>query len=123
MMIKTWLLIACLLTTPWSAIADESHTGHSDALLILLQYKLKVVKLQQQLTSLPPQQAITNVNEQQRFLAKAMPILSSYMATPEGHYPNLQMYQQSLQSRSALLQDFNRLLQVHFQAVQKHLKP
>lgn len=123
MMIKTWLLIICVLTTPLFAIADESHTGHSDALLILLQYKLKVVKLQQQLTTAQPQQTKTNLNEQQRLLAKAMPILSNYMATPEGHYPNLQMYQQSLQSRSALLQDFNELLQVHFQALQKHLKP
>lgn len=104
----------------WSPLifADDGdhkhHVGHSDALLFLLQHKIAVTNLQQQLEGLSAQDKKENLIKQGRRLRKAMPILQQYMATPESRYPNMEIYHQSLQSRSALLADYTQLL-VRFQ--------
>jgi hypothetical protein len=88
--------------------------GHSDALLFLLQHKIAIIKLQDKWADLPSSQQKENLNKQGLRLKRAMPILQSYLATPESRYPNMEIYHQSLQSRGALLNDFSQLL-VRFQ--------
>lgn len=110
-------MVALLMSACGTSLADENHKGHSDDLLLLLQYKISVTKLQQQFDSLKPPQQTQNLNAQMAALSQAMPLLSQYVAIPEGHYPNVQMYHQSLQTRSAMLQDYNQLMQRYFQSI------
>jgi len=108
------VFLSCLLVLSGAAFASEdhhNHTGHSDDLLTLLQYKIAIGKLQKGFTELTPQEKTNNLTSQHAKLNKALPVLRNYIAIPESRYPNLDMYQQSLQSRAALLNEYAELLQ------------
>jgi len=107
---KFVILSICLslLTSP--SLASDDHSGHSDDLLFLLQHKIAISKLQKKRPELPPSEQVTNRQQQTRHFNKALPKLTRYMAVPESRYPNLDMYAQSLKSRSALLNDYAQLL-------------
>lgn len=112
---SVFLLILCIIFQNVTADEDHKHhVGHSDALLYLLQYKITVKKLQGKFNELGIKEQASNLRKQGRYLKKAMPILESYISIPESHYPNMDMYHQSLQSRGALLEEYTHLL-VRFQ--------
>ena len=109
-MIKFITLSICLNLLASLSVASDDHSGHSDDLLFLLQHKIAISKLQKKHLALPPSEQNSNRQQQTRHFNKALPKLTRYMAVPESRYPNLDMYAQSLKSRSALLNDYAQLL-------------
>jgi hypothetical protein len=87
-----------------SSNAGSSHTGHSDALMVLLGHKIALQKLQNEwpITS--------TVSDQAQHIKQAMPVLQSYMNTPKSYYLTTEMYHDSLENRAAMLADFSTLL-------------
>lgn len=79
--------------------------NHSDDLLTLLGYKIKLQKLQFEYVN-----NSSNLDQQRRLLQRAMPVLSAYMATPKSHYLTTAMYHDSLGNRAAILSDFADIL-------------
>ena len=84
--------------------SHESHVNHSDALMVLLNHKIALQKLQEKAPSPRALEA------QARHLKQAMPILKSYMNTPKSYYLTTDMYHDSLENRAAMLADFSVLL-------------
>jgi hypothetical protein len=82
----------------------QSHSGHSDALIILLGHKIALQKLQDQKPS------GSTLTAQAKHIKQAMPVLQSYMSTPKTYYPTTTMYHSSLENRAAMLADFSTLL-------------
>ena len=110
---KINVLLSCLILFTGAVSAsedDHNHSGHSDDLLTLLQYKIAIGKLQKSFSGQAPQERNKNLTRQHTTLNKALPVLKNYIAIPESRYPNLDMYHQSLQSRAALLNDYAKLL-------------
>lgn len=104
-------LLAMVLTLHSNvAGADDNHSGHSDDLLLLIQQKIHLTKLQTQLESAPSKDAQSNLAQQNRLLSRALNRLQRYVATSSGHYPNDALYQQSLENRAVMLNDFAKLL-------------
>lgn len=83
----------------------EHNQTHSDDLLTLLGYKIKLQKLQSEHT-----ENTTNLDQQGRLLQRAMPVLNSYMAKPKSYYLTTEMYRDSLENRAAMLTDFSDIL-------------
>lgn len=113
--------VCLLLSTVWHAsYGSEEHTdhsSHSDVLLILLQHKIKIQKLQTQFTAIHESETEKrniqlNLKKQANMLHKASMLLEKYLAIPETRYPNMDMYHQSLISRGGLLKEFAGLLSV-----------
>ena len=105
-----------LLSTPlWAD--EESHdrhqghdnSSHSDQLLVLLNHKIALQKLQQNFPSDTTQQS-RNLAKQKRLLDKALPVLEAYLQIPAERYPNTSLYEQSLHNRSAMLQDYGHIV-------------
>ena len=115
---RTALLMSFLMgiTSPilW---ADDSHIGHSDDLLLLIQQKIALKKLQADLRDNQLVDIQSNLNKQDKILKQALHRLEGYVALSSGHYPNDSLYQQSLENRAAMLKEFAELLSIHhFQA-------
>lgn len=111
---KINILLSAVILLLFSAVSasndEHNHTGHSDDLLTLLQYKITIAKLQNGFEGLTAQEKIKSLKLQHKKINQALPVLQNYMAVPEGRYPNMDMYQQSLQSRAALLNEYAQLL-------------
>ncbi len=114
-MIKFFVMCLCLGLLANISVASDDHSGHSDNLLLLLQHKIAITKLQKALTKLTAIDKVENRTRQARHFKAALPKLKHFMAVPESRYPNMDMYAQSLQSRAALLDDYAQLL-LHFHA-------
>ena len=112
------LTISALLmvTLTVSANNDHEHHGHSDDLLLLLQYKIQLKKLQAQFDPAGHTQAL---EKQRTILANTMKRLTRYVAVSRGNYPNDELFQQSLSNRSALLNDFTQLLSTYHQQLMR----
>lgn len=93
--------------------ADHEHINHSDQLLLLLNHKIALQKLQ---TNFPRdvQQQSRNLARQKRHLDKALPVLEDYLQTPAERYPNTSLYEQSLKNRSAMLQDYAHIVSTFY---------
>ena len=123
-----FLFTMCLLlSTVWhSSYGSEEHSdhsSHSDVLLILLQHKIKIQKLQTQFTAIHESEKRNiqlNLKKQASMLHKASMLLEKYLAIPETRYPNMDMYHQSLISRGGLLKEFAGLLNVFQQQSSQH---
>ena len=120
--------LGLMLITSWEmSYASEEHSdhsSHSDVLLILLQHKIKVQKLQTQFTAikdsgLDQPTAQKNLQSQANTLHRASKLLEKYLAIPETRYPNMDMYHQSLISRGGLLTEFAGLLKTFQQQSSK----
>ncbi len=109
-MIKVFAMCLCLGLLANASFASDDHSGHSDDLLLLLQHKIAITKLQKALPRLASIEQLENRTRQARHFKTALPKLKRFMAVPESRYPNIDMYAQSLQSRSALLSDYAQLL-------------
>lgn len=115
-----FLFTMCLLlSTVWHASygseEHSDHSSHSDVLLILLQHKIKIQKLQTQFTAIHESEKRNiqlNLKKQASMLHKASMLLEKYLAIPETRYPNMDMYHQSLISRGGLLKEFAGLLNI-----------
>lgn len=103
-------LILLFCSTVSASEDEHNHAGHSDDLLTLLQYKIAITKLQNGFEGLTAQEQNKSLTLQHKKLNKALPVLQNYIAIPQGRYPNMDMYQQSLQSRAALLNEYAVLL-------------
>lgn len=99
------LIIACS-----SVFADDDHSGHSDDLLLILKDKIALQKLIKGFDHLPSAEQVANLQQQSKLFQRMMHRLSNYMAIAENHYPNLQMYHESLKSRAALLSEITQLI-------------
>ena len=123
-----FLFTMCLLlSTVWHASygceKHSDHSSHSDVLLILLQHKIKIQKLQTQFTAIHESEKRNiqlNLKKQASMLHKASMLLEKYLAIPETRYPNMDMYHQSLISRGGLLKEFAGLLNVFQQQSSQH---
>jgi len=123
-----FLFTMCLLlSTVWHASygseEHSDHSSHSDVLLILLQHKIKIQKLQTQFTAIHESEKRNiqlNLKKQASMLHKASMLLEKYLAIPETRYPNMDMYHQSLTSRGGLLKEFAGLLNVFQQQSSQH---
>ena len=93
---------------------EESHAGHSDALLTLLGHKIALQKLQDEVAkqTLSEAEKAKNLFKQKQRLAKVMPILVHYMETPKSYYLTTEMYHDSLENRAAMLSDFTQIVSV-----------
>ncbi len=102
-------LLAAISTT---TVASDDHSGHSDDLLLLIQAKLQLQKLQRAYadTEQPLSERQRNLEEQRTLLNYAITRLQHYVAISAGHYANDALYQQSLENRAAMLKDFTALL-------------
>ncbi len=109
-MTKCLALTVCLTLLASLSFASDDHSSHSDDLLLLLQHKIAITKLQNKRPDLKKSEQISNRQLQARHFNTALPKLKRYLAVPESRYPNMDMYAQSLQSRGALLNDFAQLL-------------
>lgn len=112
-MIKICVLL-CLLS---SSALSLAHGGHDDALLMLIKYKLDLKTLQEQFPAAAATEQTTNLQAQARLLNHAMQYLQGYVAIAENRYPDNATYASSLQSRAALLQDYQLLLSTHLQQI------
>lgn len=106
------LIMACL-----SVFADDDHSGHSDDLLLILKDKIVLQKLIKGFEQLPPAEQVANLQQQGKLFKRMMHRLNAYVAIPENHYPNLQMYHESLKSRAALVSEITQLVS-QYQALQ-----
>ena len=108
------LCLAGLVLCPasWADNEDHGHhTNHSDVLLVILQHKIQIQKLQTRYSkSLDPDKANQILINQSHKFKKATELLNIYLAIPESRYPNMEMYHQSLISRGGLIQEFAALL-------------
>lgn len=113
-MIKRFICVCFFLfsTVVLSAEHHDEHIGHSDDLLLILKDKISVQKLIAQYPQLSKSQQIDNLQQQQKLLYRALNLLTLYVAVPEGQYPNLDMYHQSLKSRASLMLEFAHLMKV-----------
>jgi len=83
--------------------------GHSDALMVLLQHKIALQKLQgPQFQEQPANSA--SLAQQAKHLQQVMPVLQGYMNTPKSYYLTTEMYHDSLENRAAMLADFSKIL-------------
>ena len=97
--------------------ADDDHIGHSDDLLLLIQQKIALKKLQADVRDNQRVDIQSNLNKQDKILKQALHRLEGYVSLSSGHYPNDSLYQQSLENRAAILKEFAELLSIHhFQA-------
>lgn len=110
------LLLACTCTN------TLAHEEHNDALLMLIKYKLDIKNLQTAYPQNTASQQADNLQQQAQLLNKAMDYLKSYVAIGENRYPDTVTYAGSLQSRAALLQDYQLLMAAHLQQMAA-LKP
>ena len=115
------LLLFSLATPPGMLLtssllhADDEHehhggdSNHSDQLLVLLNHKIALQKLQ---ADFPDDVALQSKNlaRQKRHLDQALPVLEAYLKIPAERYPNTSLYHQSLQNRSAMLQDYAHIV-------------
>jgi hypothetical protein len=106
------LLLLCLCF--YSALS-VAHEEHNDALLLLIKYKLDIKALQQNYPLQNTDEQKQNLQQQTQLFIKAMDYLTGYVAIPESRYPDTTTYAGSLQSRAALLQDYQLLLAAHLQ--------
>ncbi len=103
----------------FKATSDEiehtgNHKGHSDALLVLLNEKIAITKLQSKFEALlDTSEKKRNLDKQGIKLIKAMHVIQPYVAIPESRYPNMEMYHQSLISRGGLMEEFAKLMLKH----------
>ncbi len=97
------LLLACSNARA-SEHKDQPHSGHSDDLLILLQHKIALQKLQTKVLSK------TMLSLQAKHIQQVMPVLRRYMAIPKSYYLTTDMYHESLENRAAMLSDFSNVL-------------
>ncbi len=108
------VLVALLLGQIAMASDDhESHSSHtashSDALMVLLQHKIALQKLQgPQFQEQPANSA--SLAQQAKHLQQVMPVLQGYMNTPKSYYLTTEMYHDSLENRAAMLADFSKIL-------------
>ena len=99
-----------------AAVAGDDHSsssGHSDALMVLLQHKIVLQKLQDQLQDQQLQQPSSNsanLAQQAKYLQQVMPVLQGYMNIPKSYYLTTDMYHDSLENRAAMLADFSEIL-------------
>lgn len=125
-------LALLILTTGLSlssanALSDpdsHDHRGHSDALLVILQHKIRVQTLQKTFYNLIPGslEQTKNLADQATSIAHGLEVLQSYVAIPESRYPNLEMFHQSLISRAGLMKEYSELMIV-FQNMLDSSKP
>lgn len=92
------------------ADSEHQHHGHSDDLLLLLQAKIKLGKLQANSSKLGQSD---NLKQQRKILSTAMKRLTRYVGISRGNYPNDMLFQQSLDNRAAMLADFTKLLSTY----------
>jgi hypothetical protein len=97
-------LPSLLLAADDASHTEQSHIGHSDALMVLLSHKIALQNLQQQIPS------VSTLAEQVKHIKQVMPVLQSYMNTPKSYYLTTEMYHDSLENRAAMLADFSILL-------------
>jgi len=113
-------LLSALLLTTQAVVAEQDsdhsdqhehadHSGHSDQLLVLLNHKIALQKLQDNFPADVEQQG-QNLTKQKRLLDKALPVLEAYLKIPAERYPNTSLYEQSLHNRSAMLQDYAHIV-------------
>jgi len=104
------LIAFALGQTAMASDDHTSHSGHSDALMVLLQHKIALQKLQT--PQLQGRQSTTSVNlaQQAKHLQQVMPVLQGYMNTPKSYYLTTEMYHDSLENRAAMLADFSKIL-------------
>lgn len=94
-----------IFSAPVFAANDhESHSGHSDALMVLLSHKIALQKLQDKGSS------ASTLVDQAKHIQQVMPVLKSYMSTPKSYYLTTEMYHDSLENRAAMLADFSTIL-------------
>lgn len=108
------LLLAVILASPLCF----AHEDHNDALLMLIKYKLDIKNLQTAYPQATANEQTSNLQQQTLLLNKAMDYLQRYVAIAANRYPDTATYAGSLQSRAALLQDYQVLLATHLQQVQ-----
>ena len=101
-----------LCQASWGDNEDHGHhINHSDVLLVILQHKIQIQKLQTQYSeSLDPHEKDQTLLQQSYKFKKATELLKIYLAIPESRYPNMEMYHQSLISRGGLMQEIAVLL-------------
>lgn len=116
------LLRPLLLCLCFYSALSGAHEDHNDALLLLIKYKLDIKTLQQNYPVQNTDEQKQNLQKQTHLLNKAMNYLQSYVAIPQSRYPDTKTYAGSLQSRAALLQDYQLLLAAHLQQMAA-LKP
>lgn len=102
------------------ADGNHAHQGHSDDLLLLLQAKIQLTQLQQQFED---KQTPILIEQQTAILQPAMHRLKEYISISQGHYPNSELFQQSLENRAELLSSFAHLLQQYHQQIRHQLLP
>lgn len=107
---SAWLII--VLMSSFNAFGADDHMGHSDDLLLLIQHKLRISKLQSQFHDATTDKP-DNLARQAALLQRGLKRLQHYVAVSSGHYPNDSLYQQSLENRAAMLSDFAALLATH----------
>jgi len=105
----SFLIILCVsplvfAANDHSSDTGSSHTGHSDALMVLLGHKIALQKLQDEWP------ITRTLSDQALHIKQAMPVLQSYMNTPKSYYLTTEMYHDSLENRAAMLADFSTLL-------------
>lgn len=111
------LLRPLLLCLCFYSALSVAHEDHNDALLMLIKYKLDIKNLQTAYPQNTANEQPENLQQQAQLLNKAMDYLQSYVAIPANRYPDTTTYAGSLQSRAALLQDYQLLLATHLQQV------
>ena len=99
------LIAFALGQTAMASDDHTSHSGHSDALMVLLQHKIALQKLQSQQSS-----NSANLAQQAKHFQQVMPVLQGYMNTPKSYYLTTEMYHDSLENRAAMLADFSKIL-------------
>lgn len=100
----------------------HEHGGHSDDLLVLLENKIRLQKIQEKLFSedsipLSFDQKVSYVRKQSALLDRMLPLLKKYAAIPKSYYPNDELYQQSLENRAALLADYGVLSDGYYRSL------
>ena len=104
MILMCFLPSSVLAADEHASHAEQSHAGHSDALMVLLGHKIALQNLQGQTPT------ASTLAEQVEHIKQAMPVLQSYMNTPKSYYLTTEMYHDSLENRAAMLADFSILL-------------
>ena len=93
-----------------SSHSSSHNLGHSDALMVLLQHKIALQKLQGQEVEDQKSVSSANLEQQAEHIQQVMPVLQGYMNTPKSYYLTTEMYHDSLENRAAMLADFSKIL-------------
>lgn len=119
-MLRVWVCFGLIIFSQAASAEEDSHdhSGHSDALLEILHAKIKVTKLQNNFAQLNSDKQFQNLKQQASHLSKATRLLQVYTAIPEGRYPNIAMYHDSLISRAGLIKEFAHILMIFQQQSQ-----